>query len=101
MLTHSVTPEIMLLSRYEVCRIITSRALQLNDGAAPLVPLEYEGEDSVRVATREVMARAIDAMIVRGGVRYPLSECSLPRDVHVLMDVMHHTNESSKVYCCR
>ena len=56
-------------TKYEIARMIGSRALQISMGAPFLVKLTEEGPDAVIIAVREgkVLNQAID-MVRRGGI---------------------------------
>ena len=53
------------LTRFERARIIGARALQLSLGAPPFIPLEPGVRDPIRLATRELEARALPLSIRR------------------------------------
>lgn len=74
----------MLLNRYEIARIIGLRALQIDEGAVPMVTV-HEGETSISVSCREIMSGNLDAVVVRDGVRCFVKDACLSQD---LMDLL-------------
>lgn len=81
--------ETMLLTRYEVARIVGLRALQLDQGAPPLVRIEDERLrcDALYVAARELEARALDAKVRRAGdVDVHVRDARLPPELHAMLD---------------
>lgn len=52
------------LTKYERARIIGARALQLEWGAPPLLPIEGM-EDTIKIAEKELEMRIIPLVVVR------------------------------------
>lgn len=77
------------LSRYEVARIVGMRALQLSDGAFPLVVVEDEALrcDPCYVAAMELHSRALDMCVRRaGGEVVDVRAAHLPSDLRTMLD---------------
>lgn len=53
------------LTKYEVARLVSARALQLATGAPPLVKVPKEVTDSVAVALAEFNRKVIPILVVR------------------------------------
>lgn len=78
-----------MLSRYEVARLVGMRALQLGDGATPLVHVEDEilRCDMVYVAAREVHAGVLDAQVRRAdGSVVDVRSARMPSTLAVMLD---------------
>ena len=80
----------ILLSRYEVSRIVGLRALQLDEGAPPFVPV-LEGDTSLSIAVRELDTRKLRVMVCRDGVMHSVQTARFPRDMRVLVDTMRES----------
>ena len=80
-----VAPDVSVLTRYEVARIVGLRALQLDAGATPGVRVEDDAlrRDALYVASRELAEGTLDVVVVRRDVATGAS-----RHVHVRDMVM-------------
>ena len=72
------------VTRYEIARIIGLRALQIDGGATPFVPCK-EGEQSIRIAAREISERKLDVIIDRNGEIVDVRTAPLPKDLDVVI----------------
>ena len=78
----------VLLTRYEVARIVGLRALQLDQGAPPLVRVEDETLrcDALYVAARELSAGVLDAKVRRADEDVHVRDARLPPELHAVLD---------------
>ena len=78
----------VLLTRYEVARIIGLRALQLDKGAAPRVTIEDETLrcDALYVAARELAAGVLDAKVRRADADVHVRDARMPPELHAVLD---------------
>ena len=74
----------MLLNPYELSRIIGLRALQIDEGAVPMVSV-IEGENSISITSREILSKRLDAAVLREGVRCPVRDAVLSQDLNDLL----------------
>lgn len=70
----------MFLTRYEIARALSLRAVQLSQNAAPHVAVD-PGMEPLEIARRELMERRLPMTIVRRGKSIPMNEYRLPRDL--------------------
>ena len=78
----------ILLSRYEVAKIVSLRAVQLDQGADPFVEGFPPHYSSVHIATRELYQRKLDVLVCRSGTYHPAKTARYPMDLEVLMRVL-------------
>ena len=78
----------MLLTRYEVARLISIRSVSLSEGAAPAVFVEDKTlrEDPSYVAAMELRLGKMDAVVVRGERRVHLKDAAFPECLNILLD---------------
>lgn len=77
-----------MLTRFEVTRLVGLRALQLSEGAQPLVVVPQEALrcNLVYVAALELFARRLDMRIARDRDEVDVREEALPRMLSMLLD---------------
>lgn len=81
----------VLLTRFEVARILGMRSLELSEGSMPLVIVEAAAlqRDPLYVAARELEARVLDARLKRqGNVLVDVRTATLPPCLTVLLDTL-------------
>ena len=81
----------VLLTRYEVARIVGLRALQLEGGAPcaldPMPACPRLRVDFVYLASRELAEGRIDAMVQREGMAdFHVREAQCPQELAILLD---------------
>jgi DNA-directed RNA polymerase subunit K/omega len=78
----------IVLSRYELARLVGLRALQLSEGAEPRVVVSDPALrlDAVFVAALELHTRVMDACVERGGARYHVSTVTFPPDLATMLN---------------
>ena len=88
-----------LLTRYEVARVVGLRALQLGDGASPMVHIEDETlrTDSVYVAARELEARLLKARVKRDHTTVDVHDARLPLSLYILLDTRDGGDRTSGI----
>ena len=79
--------ERILLTRYEIARVIGLRALQIDEGATPLVAVT-DNDHSLSIATRELSERKLDAVVCRDGNYYPTMTARFPRDLTTTLSLL-------------
>lgn len=79
--------ERILLTRYEIARLIGLRALQIDEGSTPLVTV-VENDNSLSIAAKEISERKLDAAVCRNRTYYPISTARFPRDLAVTLSVL-------------
>ena len=77
----------IILSRYEVARIIGIRAMQLDEGSMPFVSV-MENDNSLSIAARELGERKLDAVVKRGERFHKVGAARFPKDLDVLLMTM-------------
>ena len=80
----------IILSRYEVSRIIGLRAMQLDEGAMPFVTV-LEKDSSLSIATREGVERKLYFLVKRGALHYHVKDARFPKDLDVLMRTLEES----------
>ena len=70
----------LFISRYEIARALSLRAVQLSRNAPPHVTVD-PGMEPLEIARRELMERRLPMTIVRQGKRIPMNEFQLLRDL--------------------
>ena len=78
----------MLLTRYEVARIVGLRALQLDAGAQSLVAVDDDAlrRDPLYVAARELADRKLDVIVRRGEMDLHVRDACFPTALRLLLD---------------
>lgn len=78
----------LLLTRYEMARVVGLRAVALDEGAAPLVRVDDPrlSCDAVYVAACELWQRKLDAKIMRDDVEVHLRTVRFPPELAALLD---------------
>ena len=81
----------MLLTRYEVARVVGLRALQLENGASTtaVVPPGWEElrTDFIYLAALELHQRTLDAMVTREGLgTFHVRDARLPQELNIILD---------------
>ena len=78
----------IVLSRYELARLVGLRALQLSEGAEARVVVSDPALrlDAVFVAALELYTRVMDACVERGGARYHVSTAIFPPDLATMLN---------------
>ena len=81
-------PELLLLTRFEVARLVGMRSLQLSEGEYPNVMVQNRAlrEDTMYVAALELSEGKLDAKIVRSGRVIDVREAHMPQCLHVTLD---------------
>lgn len=74
----------IILTRYELARLLGLRTLQIEEGASPLVPVQ-EGDYPMKIAAREIEGRVLDAVVCREGELHSIQTAKMPRDLDVIM----------------
>ena len=77
----------IILSRYEVARIIGLRALQIDEGASPYVDIT-ENDSSLHIATRELYERKLDVAVARGDSLHSVQQARFPKDLEVIVHTL-------------
>jgi DNA-directed RNA polymerase subunit K/omega len=77
----------IILSRYEVARIIGMRAMQLDEGSLPLISV-LENDNSLSLASRELGERKLDVIVKRGDLYHRVRDARFPKDLDVLLMTM-------------
>lgn len=86
---HGEKKDRMLLSRYEVSRIVGLRALQLETGATPCVHLMDERlqQDFLYVAAAELVEGKLDVKVRRGTAEeVHVQDATFPPELYALLD---------------
>lgn len=78
----------MLLTRYEVTRIVGLRALQLDAGAKPAVEVKDERLrcDACYVAALELSHGLLDVIVRRSGADVHVRDVRMPPELNTLLD---------------
>lgn len=78
----------MLLTRYEVARLISIRSVALSEGAPPAVFIEDTKlrEDTSYVAAMELRTGKLDAVVVRGEKCIHVNEATVPESLNIHLD---------------
>ena len=79
---------VRMLSRYEVARIIGLRALQLDEGAVPMVVPLDANESTIITATRELVNRKLRVQVKRDFETINVWEATLPDEPYNLLALM-------------
>ena len=77
----------ILLTRYEIARLIGLRALQIDEGATPFVSV-VDGETSLCIAAREISERKIKAAVCRSGDYHPVATARFPTDLATTLSIL-------------
>jgi len=80
----------IMLSRYEIARLIGLRALQIEEGSAPFVQM-VGAYSPIRIASQEILERKIDALVNRGGVYHSVKTARYPIDLDILVNTLNDT----------
>ena len=80
----------ILLTRYEVARIVGLRSLQLSEGVNPNITIENKNlaNDTLYIAALELYSRKLDAKIERDGELFHVKEATLPPSVAYTLDLI-------------
>lgn len=76
----------ILLSKYEVARLLGLRALQLDEGATACVETTAE-DTSLTIAAKEIVAGRLDAVVRRGEAYHSVRDARLPRDARTMLEL--------------
>ena len=80
-------PEGILLTRYEIARLIGLRALQIDEGSTPFVVVK-EDDNSLSIAAREIYERKLNAVISRNGDCHQVMTARFPRDLEITLNIL-------------
>ena len=78
----------ILLTRYEIARLIGLRALQIDEGSTPLVRVA-DDDNSLSIAAREISERKLNAVVCRNGDYHSTATARLPRDLTTTLSILH------------
>lgn len=78
----------MLLTRFEMARLIGIRAMQLEEGALPGLQVENVDlrADAVYVAGRELESGTLDACVRRGEKLVHVRDISMPQELATMLN---------------
>ena len=87
-----------MLSKYEACRIVGIRALQLASGVPSHVEVQSRAlrENLSYVASLELSLGILDMQVVHGGEATDVRDCDLPPCVNMLIDNLDGGNRSMR-----
>ena len=79
---------VVVLTRFEVARLVGLRSLRLSEGAPPLLFVNDPilKEDTMYVAALELKARVLDAKLNRNGTLVDTREAQMPACLDILLD---------------
>lgn len=77
----------IVLSRYEIAKIVGLRALQLDNGSTPNVDV-WDGDYSLHIAARELHERKLDVLVNRGGSYFSVKSARFPVDLENLLKTL-------------
>lgn len=75
----------MMLSRYEIARIVGLRALQLSEGSLPIIILETSNSNYIYTAAKELYERKLDVCVQRNGKLVHISEMDFVDDLETFL----------------
>ena len=80
-------PEGILLTRYEIARLIGLRALQLDEGSPPFIVVK-DDDNSLSIAAREIYERKLNALVNRNGDYHQIMTARFPRDLEITLNLL-------------
>ena len=87
--------ENVLLTRYEVARIVGLRSLQLSEGAFSEITIQHKtlGLDMLYIAAMELKLKKLDIVVQRpGGVKVHVKNASIPACLDILINTKDNGN---------
>ena len=83
--------EPLMLTRYEIARVLGLRALQLENGCPPSIVVK-KNEFPWQTAMREILAKKLDVIVVRGDTAHHINDCTLPYEAFVSFDAEYKSS---------